>query len=229
MNYIKIYNSLVSKAKNRILTDYVEKHHVVPRCMGGCDSDKNIVELTPEEHYIAHLLLVKIYPDHKGLVWAAIMMTGHNNGKRNNNKLYGWLRRKFQEVSKDRTGNKNGSYGTIWINLVGTTKNRKIDKEQPIPNGWKKGRVLKYKRPLEVLKDKEYKIYKKIKTDKERIEIVKEEAEKAFDEYKKGNYNSVRDFCKNSGYKKSHVYLTNIWKRYIPEYNGAIRGKAFLK
>ena len=33
MNYEKIYNELIDRAKSRILTDYKEIHHIIPRCM----------------------------------------------------------------------------------------------------------------------------------------------------------------------------------------------------
>lgn len=62
--------------------------------MGGDDSVDNLVKLTPEEHVIAHLLLVKIYPDNPKLVYAANIMTSRvkNNGE------YGWLKREFSRV-----------------------------------------------------------------------------------------------------------------------------------
>jgi hypothetical protein len=70
--------------------------------MGGLDNERNIVELTPEEHYLAHLLLVKMHPELTKLVFAAKMMTlNSSNHRRSNNKLYGWLRRRFIEsISK---------------------------------------------------------------------------------------------------------------------------------
>lgn len=64
MNYSKIYEQLVQKAKARNLQGiYVEKHHIVPKCLGGTDSIKNIVKLTAEEHFVAHQLLIRIHAD----------------------------------------------------------------------------------------------------------------------------------------------------------------------
>lgn len=59
--------------------------------MGGIDDFSNIVELTPEEHFVAHQLLVKMYPTHLYLVFALHRMA---NNTKCNNKLYGWLRKK---------------------------------------------------------------------------------------------------------------------------------------
>ena len=82
---------------------YTEKHHIIPKCIGGNDCKNNLVMLTPEEHYLAHQLLVKIYPNNTKLVFAAKMMSVGHIGRRRN-KLYGWLRRKCSEV---RLGTKN--------------------------------------------------------------------------------------------------------------------------
>jgi hypothetical protein len=37
-----------------------ERHHIVPRCLGGSNKSDNIVRLTDREHYICHQLLVKM-------------------------------------------------------------------------------------------------------------------------------------------------------------------------
>lgn len=106
MNYQKHYNLLIERAKMRILEGYGEKHHILPRCIGGDDSEDNLVLLTAEEHYVAHQLLVKIYPNEPKLVYAAKMMTINRHGYRTNNKLYGWLRKKFATArSEAMTGN----------------------------------------------------------------------------------------------------------------------------
>lgn len=95
----------MARARNRILVGYNEKHHVIPRCFGGKNSE--VVRLTPEEHYVAHQLLVKMYPGNRSLLWAASNMTGKTKYTRRNNKLYGWLRRKLSEDMRARmTGRK---------------------------------------------------------------------------------------------------------------------------
>lgn len=96
MNYKRIHDNIIKRAKNRTLDGYGEWHHINPRCMGGSDNRANKVHLTPEEHFVIHQLLVKMYPDEKKLVYAAHMMTRNKIGR--NNKLYGWLRRKFSKT-----------------------------------------------------------------------------------------------------------------------------------
>lgn len=89
---------LISRAHDRVLVGYSERHHVIPRCMGGGNENTNIVRLTPEEHYVAHQLLVKLNPGNHKLVWAAWGMTVNWTGDRANNKAFGWLRRRASEV-----------------------------------------------------------------------------------------------------------------------------------
>lgn len=114
MNYEKIYVSLINRAQGRKLESYTEIHHIKPRCMGGLDNLDNLVELTPEEHYLAHQLLVKIYPDVPKLVHAAHLMCFGNNGRRINNKLYGWIKKKLsEEVSRRFSGVKKGSHKLV--------------------------------------------------------------------------------------------------------------------
>jgi hypothetical protein len=93
MNYQKHYDLLIERARNRVVDGYVERHHIIPRCMGGSNEPHNLVVLTAEEHFVAHQLLVKMYPNDGKLAHAAMLMTCIQNGKRNNNKKFGWLRK----------------------------------------------------------------------------------------------------------------------------------------
>ena len=100
MNYNKIYDQLIERGvirqdgKNRKVLKseigLVERHHIVPKIIGGNDVKNNLVYLTPEEHLIAHLLLVKIY-NIPSLIYAANWMTNRIK----NNKEYGWVKREF--------------------------------------------------------------------------------------------------------------------------------------
>ena len=138
MNYDRHYNLLIERAKTRNLSEHYEIHHIIPRCIGGSDAENNLVKLTYEEHYLAHQLLVKIYPNNNSLVYAAVMMTVN----RPSNKVYGWLKRLYHTVCKERIGNKNPSYGRSWYHDPDTLKNGKFLLEN-VPQGWIKGRVPK--------------------------------------------------------------------------------------
>ena len=104
MKYQKHYDRLIERARNRLPVGYVETHHVVPRCIGGSDERGNLVQLTAEEHFVAHQLLCKMFPSVRGLAFAAQAMTATTEycESRINNKLFGWLRKRFAMAQKGR-------------------------------------------------------------------------------------------------------------------------------
>lgn len=113
MDYQKHYDRLVQRSKSRgldkqALSYYTECHHITPKCMGGSNDKTNLVLLTAGEHYVAHQLLCKIYPDNKSLVFACHMMCQSPNGTdRINNKKYKWFRERFIDAVRSiHTGRK---------------------------------------------------------------------------------------------------------------------------
>ena len=112
MNYERIYNQIIERAKNRILVGYKETHHIIPRCMGGTDEKDNLVDLTAREHFICHLLLTRIYPTHKGLrlaVWNMCNTKRSYQGRyKPNGRLYEMIRTEYREHIK---GENHPSYG----------------------------------------------------------------------------------------------------------------------
>jgi hypothetical protein len=92
--YTRTYYTLVERGLARDAVEAGEKHHILPRSMGGLDKD-NLVKLTLREHFIAHLLLPKmcIRQDHKQkMVFAAYNMCNRDGGIRTNAKTYERLR-----------------------------------------------------------------------------------------------------------------------------------------
>lgn len=63
MNYKRIHDSIISNALARDIHEGIkyERHHILPRCMGGGNEPDNIVKLLPREHVLIHILLYKIY------------------------------------------------------------------------------------------------------------------------------------------------------------------------
>ena len=109
MNYQRHYDALIQKAINRSKPDgYTEKHHIVPRSLGGSDDPNNLVVLTAREHCIAHLLLARI---HGGRMWAAAMyMMG--KFKILSSRTYAYTREEFIKYkSSSMIGNKNYMFG----------------------------------------------------------------------------------------------------------------------
>lgn len=60
--YTRCYEQIVERAQLRILSadTYVERHHIIPRSIGGNNSKSNLAVLTAREHFICHWLLIKM-------------------------------------------------------------------------------------------------------------------------------------------------------------------------
>lgn len=59
--YTKWYNNIISTAKSRISPiGYTEIHHIIPKSIGGDNTQQNLVILTAREHFVCHLLLTKM-------------------------------------------------------------------------------------------------------------------------------------------------------------------------
>jgi len=218
MNYKRHYDKLIAKARNRILEGYTETHHIVPRCIGGNDDSDNLVELTPEEHYVAHQLLVKIYPENHRLAKAAMMMTA----QRPSNKVYGWLRKRYAKAqSICQSGEGNSQFGTYWIHNITLRESKKISKADNIPEGWKKGRVVDFDTLQKKEKLQEQRNIKKKEKLKKEVELYR----KYYIIYKQVGW---KEFVRQTGYSKSKPNLVTRFKRLLSEFipqNGKKRGK----
>lgn len=141
MDYIKHYYKLVTRAKTRNIDVYLETHHIIPRCVGGSDTIDNLVRLTPEEHYLAHQILVKIFKGNSKILNASIMM----RPSRPSNKLYGWLKKKYSKIrSGEMSGEGNTNYGKFWIHSKVEKRSKLLVVGEKIPDGWEIGRKIKF-------------------------------------------------------------------------------------
>ncbi|MCK9529394.1 MAG: NUMOD3 domain-containing DNA-binding protein [Gammaproteobacteria bacterium] len=57
--YYLIYYKIIDRAKSRNISGYIERHHVIPKSLGGSNDKSNMVCLTAKEHFICHRLLTK--------------------------------------------------------------------------------------------------------------------------------------------------------------------------
>jgi hypothetical protein len=107
--YTKWYFALVNNAQHRSITGYVEKHHIVPKSLGGDDSASNLVVLSAREHFVAHLLLTKMVDD-KHLTAKLKHAVGKfiQNSPVQNRTFTSWEYKKIREnISLARTGKKH--------------------------------------------------------------------------------------------------------------------------
>ena len=132
--YATWYFDLIDKAKQRKTTSFKERHHIIPRSLGGNNEPNNLVDLTCREHFIAHLLLIRIVQDKDiyRMIHAIIRFTK----KVKNSKEYHLLRRYVSTYSK---GSYNKSYNKIWARIKLTNEIIYIDKSQFDPNIHLKG------------------------------------------------------------------------------------------
>ncbi len=118
--YTGTYNRIIKRARERILEGdvYVEKHHIIPKSLGGSNKKDNIIVLTGKEHYIVHLLLPKMVlsEDDKKKMWWALwcMLRVKNNeqqGRYKASKASLYERAKIEAAQASReywTGRKRG-------------------------------------------------------------------------------------------------------------------------
>ena len=144
MNYLKAYCNLIRKAENRTPPEgYAENHHIFPKSIFG--NNNRVVVLSAREHYVAHILLEKIYirryglKDHKTIkmTYAHSVMKG--NGGYVNSYLYECARIRFSEAKK---GKNHPMFGKV---LSEETK-AKISNANKGNTVWNKGKVLSEER-----------------------------------------------------------------------------------
>lgn len=104
--YTKWYFSIIENARRRSIDGYTEKHHIVPRAIGGTDKSDNKVALLPREHFVCHMLLPKMLTGiaaHK-MIYALDMLSKVKNIGNGRHKAkshqYAVIRKKISEARK---------------------------------------------------------------------------------------------------------------------------------
>jgi hypothetical protein len=107
MNYENIYKQFIvdRRIKEKTLTGYSEKHHILPRSLGGDDSSENLIWLSSGDHFFAHLLLAKTYG---GKMWQALFLMTHE--KTTSAKGFGVKRKWYEEAKKQASKLKSEFY-----------------------------------------------------------------------------------------------------------------------
>lgn len=99
MDYLKalyalVYRCQTSSARERLISRnphdprlkydmlYTERHHIVPRSMGGDDKHANIIVVLPEEHIFIHQLGYKIFDSRVDMLAVRFCLNGFNNKKK---------------------------------------------------------------------------------------------------------------------------------------------------
>ena len=157
MNYKRIYNNLIqNRVDNPLIEGYLEKHHILPKSLGGTNDKDNLVNLSAREHFVCHYLLAKMYKKESNEWYKmnhAFMMMKCSSTYQNryfNSRLYEALRGNFSTVmSLTQSGKGNSQFGTMWIYNLELKESKKVPKGD-VPDGWLKGRKMKF---VDVKKD----------------------------------------------------------------------------
>jgi hypothetical protein len=159
--YHKWYDSIIERRRANTPEGYVERHHIIPHCLGGSNDNSNIVKLTAREHFVCHLLLTKMFPDDinktSKMVVAWCWMAYNQNGERDykvNSRLFE-TRKIFcsKFLSKIQTEN-NSQRDTKWIYNLELRVNKKIAINELLPEGWTFGRVLDWEKKFAEIEKK---------------------------------------------------------------------------
>lgn len=106
--YLNWYRAIISKASQRQLNGYVEKHHILPRSLGGDNSIVNIVSLTAREHFVCHLLLPKITTGYHQELMKFALGKFIQSAPGQERAFTSWEYKKIREaISQARTGKKH--------------------------------------------------------------------------------------------------------------------------
>ena len=123
--YTKWYYNIIETANTRANENlgYIERHHIMPKSLGGSTDKDNLVKLTGREHFIVHRLLTKMcdHPLHIRKMKSALGAMMFKNAVR------GLTSRQFEIArsnskgpcpSKARAGKLNGMFGKTHTQAV---------------------------------------------------------------------------------------------------------------
>ena len=112
MTYEEFINNILNtRGRFACGDEYHERHHIVPKCMGGSNEKENLIDLFAREHFEAHRLLALENPKNDSLVYAWWMM-GNKNSVSVTAEEYAELKNKFVNLAIiQNTGENNPFYG----------------------------------------------------------------------------------------------------------------------
>lgn len=121
MNYKLIYDNLIRKYKqlNLKYDKTTERHHIIPRCIGGTNNFDNLIVVPTRVHYLLHLLLWKIKDytkeQHNKLTSALVCMSRLpiNKEKRRKIKFNSILYEKYSNEQRRFQSEKCKKWGSV--------------------------------------------------------------------------------------------------------------------
>lgn len=150
--YTKIYYQIINRAKDRPRPDeYVEKHHIIPKCLGGTNESDNLAVLTAREHFVCHLLLTKMHDTNK-LKYALVMLTLRNQYHTSryilNSRQYEFVKRCNSKATTDRLTGATGHALGIRCYYNTVTGEEQYSRTPPSSLDWVAGSPSRSKRMM---------------------------------------------------------------------------------
>jgi len=226
MNYQKIHDSLINRAKNRKLEGYVEIHHIIPKCMNGTNEPNNLVELTAREHFLIHWLLHEIYPNNTDLryaFWSMCRSSDNQTRYKSSSRVYDYAKRQMLEVWQKFKPTEN-QINSIKESLIGTKwyhkpdgRNLRAFPDDPkiIEEGWLQGRFngsnISNKANTDKLRKYEGKKLPSTSNKRCSIDGVEFESAKSASEHLNINEYSLRWILQGRGSSQKHKEKYKNW------------------
>lgn len=108
--YTLWYKNIITKAQQRVNHDgYFEKHHILPKSLGGSNDPDNLVKLTPKEHFVCHMLLPKMTEGiartkMRYAAWMMVKSNPYQNRAIITGRRFQLLREQLIKANKERPG-----------------------------------------------------------------------------------------------------------------------------
>lgn len=129
-----IKNILETRGRFACGDEYHERHHIIPRCLGGSNEEENLIDLFAREHFEAHRLLALENPDNKSLAYAWTMMSWIKTDSQDRYQVtpeeYEDAKKRFSELSKLRKGIKIGPFSEEHKRKIGEAHKGKVVSEE---------------------------------------------------------------------------------------------------
>lgn len=152
--YAKWYFNIIENARNRPAVGYTEKHHIIPRSLGGSDNPPNLIHLTAREHFICHYLLTKMIHDKTYLykMVSAFMIMKASPTKSHkryfNSRLYDAVKSLYSKSQSEKiSGKNNPNYGKTFVANWESKTCIRIDVDQLdyyLSLGWYNRRIIDF-------------------------------------------------------------------------------------
>jgi hypothetical protein len=117
--YEKWYDQIIANSVTERQAGY-ERHHIIPKSLGGTDEPSNLVFITTREHFVCHWLLTKIYKygeEHWKMLNALRMMRAENQNQQRyetkiTSRVYARAKEEYAQLQSERiTGENNPMFG----------------------------------------------------------------------------------------------------------------------